>query len=107
MTLPQALERVVSSLQSADHAEAERVCRMILAADPSQVDALHLLGVTLMRMGRTQAALEPLARACALDPRFADAAYNHAVALGELARWSEALAAYDRVLALDSGNARA
>src|SRR6185503_17319552 len=107
MMLPQALERVVSSLQSGDLREAERACRSILTRDPSRVDALHLLGVTLMRAGRTEAALEPLARACKLDPRFADAAYNHAVALGELERWAEALAAYDRTLALDAGNARA
>jgi Tfp pilus assembly protein PilF len=107
MMLPQALERVVSSLQSGNLADAERGCRLILATDPSQVDALHLLGVTLMRTGRTEAALEPLARACTLDPGFADCAYNHAVALGEVQRWAEALAAYDRVLALDAGNARA
>src|SRR6188474_3757556 len=98
MMLPQALERVVSSLQSGNLAEAERVCRLILVTDPSQVDALHLLGVTLMRTGRTQAALEPLARARSLDPAFADAAYNHAVALGELERWEDALGAYDQVL---------
>jgi tetratricopeptide (TPR) repeat protein len=107
MMLPQALERVVSSLQSGDLREAERACRSILTRDPSQVDALHLLGVTLMRAGRTEAALEPLARACKLDPTFADAAYNHAVACGELERWAEALAAYDRALALDAGTARA
>jgi len=106
MMLAQALERVVSSLQSGNLAEAERACRLILASDPSQVDALHLLGVTLMRTGRAQAALEPLARARQLDPTFADAAYNHAVALGELERWDEALAAYDQVLRVDSANVR-
>ena len=105
--LPQALERVVTSLQAGNLAEAERVCRQILAADPAQVDALHLLGVTLMRGGQAQASLDPLARARALDPTFADAAYNHAVALGELERWDEALAAYEQVLRLDAANARA
>jgi Tfp pilus assembly protein PilF len=107
LSLPQALERVVSALQSGDLAQAERVCRSILAAEPAQVDALHLLGVTLMRAGRAEAALEPLSRARALDPAFADAAYNHGVALGEVERWSEALAAYDQVVRLDSRNARA
>jgi len=106
-TLPQALERVLAALQSGNLAEAERVCRLIVAADPAQVDALHLLGVALIRGGRAEAALEPLGRARALDPAFPDAAYNHAVALGELERWEEALAAYDQVLRLDAGNARA
>jgi len=104
---PQPLERVVSSLQSGNLAEAERVCRQILASNPSEVDALHLLGVTLMRAGRVKDALEPLARARGLDPAFGDAAYNHAVALGELQLWDEALAAYDQVLRVDSANARA
>jgi tetratricopeptide (TPR) repeat protein len=107
LSLPQALERVVSSLQQGDLADAERICRLVLAADPAQVDALHLLGVTLLRGGRAEEALEPLARARNLDLGFADAAYNHAVALGELGRWHDALTAYDHVVGLDPKNARA
>ena len=107
LPLPQALERVVSALQSGDLAEAERACQRILASDPSQVDALHLLGVVLMRRGDAKGALDRLTLACTLDPTFADAAYNRAVALGELERWEEALGAYEKVLRLDARNARA
>ncbi len=107
LTLPQALERAVSSLQSGNLAEAERLCTLILNADPAQVDALHLSGIVLQRQGAAEAALERFTRACQLDPTFVDALYNRAVALGDLARWDEALAAYDQVLRRDSGNARA
>ena len=107
LTLPQALERVVSSLQSGNLAEAERICTLILRADPAQVDALHLSGIVLQRQGAAEAALERFTRACELDPAFADALYNRAVALGDLERWDEALAAYDQVLRRDAGLGRA
>jgi Flp pilus assembly protein TadD len=102
-----ALSQVASALQAGNLDEAERTCRLILQSDPRQVDALNLLGVTLLRRGDAKGALEALTRACELDRKFADAAYNRAIALGELERWDEALAIYDRVLRTDASNVRA
>ena len=45
LALQQALERIAAALQSGNLDEAERACRLILAGDPGQVDALNLLGV--------------------------------------------------------------
>jgi tetratricopeptide (TPR) repeat protein len=107
LTLPQALEWVVKSLQSGNLAEAERICKLILAADPRQVDALNLLGSVFLQRGDADGALERFARAAALDPTFADAHYNKAVALGALERWEEALSAYDAAIRIDPRHARA
>jgi tetratricopeptide (TPR) repeat protein len=38
-------------------AEAEQFCRQVLAADPRQVDALHLLGAVLAQQGRMDEAI--------------------------------------------------
>jgi len=107
LSLHEALGRVAASLQSGNLDEAERLCKLILEADPKQVDALNLLGVARLRRGQAEDALEYLTRAYGLDRRFTDVAYNLGVALGELERWEQALVVYDRVLRTDPSNARA
>ena len=54
-------------------AEAERLYRRLLADDPDRPDCLHLLGLVAHQTGRSEAALELIGRAIALndtDPDF-------------------------------------
>ena len=107
LALQQALARVAAALEAGNLDEAERLCKLILQADPQQVDALNLLGVARLRRGQAEDALEYFTRAHGLDRRFTDVAFNLGVALGELERWEQALVVYDRVLRTDPSNARA
>ncbi|HYE50747.1 MAG TPA: tetratricopeptide repeat protein, partial [Azospirillaceae bacterium] len=54
-------------------AEAEAGYRAVLAADPDEPDALHLLGLLLHQGGRHAEGLPLVRRAAALDPGFAQA----------------------------------
>jgi predicted O-linked N-acetylglucosamine transferase (SPINDLY family) len=79
---------------------AERIYREILAADPRQPDALHLLGLIARQVGRHDAAVEQIGRAVAVAPHRADFHNSLAVALSGLGRLAEAVASYREALRL-------
>ncbi len=62
--------------------EAEALCREVLAAEPREPQATHILGLTAHQAGRAGEAIEHLRRAIALAP---DEALYHAN-LGEMCR---------------------
>ncbi len=82
-------------------AEAEAVYRSVLARDPRQFDALHLLGLIRYQQGRAGEAHELLSQAIKLRPRSPQALAILIAALLALGRLEEALAACDRLIALD------
>ena len=53
-------------LQANRLAEAERLVRQVLAADPGQADALHFLGLIAYQTGRHAAAIDLIGQAIAL-----------------------------------------
>jgi predicted O-linked N-acetylglucosamine transferase (SPINDLY family) len=79
---------------------AEQVYRQILDAEPSQVDALHLLGVLASQMGKHATAVEYIRRAIALAGTEAPFHNNLGTALQALGRLDEAVASYRRSLEL-------
>jgi tetratricopeptide (TPR) repeat protein len=79
---------------------AEDLYRQILGADPAHFDALHLCGVLMQQRGRSAEALELIAAALAANARVAAAHSNCALVLAALGRHDEALASYERALAL-------
>lgn len=81
-------------------ADAERLYRGLLDADPRHAGALHLLGVLAYQTGRVRWSLALIGRALALDPRVAEHHGNHGLALQALGSVREAVAAYRRALAL-------
>src|SRR5215813_2370685 len=85
-------------------AEAEAVYRSVLAHDPRQFDALHLLGLIRYQKGRAGESQELLSRAIALRPRSPQALAILMAALLALGRLEEALAACDRLIALNPRN---
>jgi len=82
-------------------AEAEAVYRSVLARDPRQFDALHLLGLIRYQQGRAGEAHELLSQAIKLRPRSPQALAILMAALLALGRLEEALAACERLIALD------
>jgi Flp pilus assembly protein TadD len=57
-TIPKALAAAMRHQQAGRLRAAERIYREILAVDPNQPDALHLLGVTSHQMGKHEVAVE-------------------------------------------------
>jgi predicted O-linked N-acetylglucosamine transferase (SPINDLY family) len=101
-------ERAVAHHQRGELAQAETLYREILAHVPVHFDALHLLGIARMQQGAHEDAANWIRRAVDVDPRNpnkAAALSNLGIALSEAGRPSEALACFERSLALAPGNA--
>lgn len=99
LTLPQALGRAASAYQAGAVAEAESLCRQIVAADPNFFLAQFLLGAAQARLGKYDLALASYDRALALQADHAEALYNRGNTLKALSRFEDAIASYDRALA--------
>ncbi|TWB79616.1 tetratricopeptide (TPR) repeat protein [Nitrospirillum amazonense] len=82
-------------------ADAGALYSSLLAQEPEQPDALHLLGVATAQAGRAAEAEPLIARAIALRPGVADFHANHAQVLDTLGRTDEALTAYTQALRLN------
>jgi tetratricopeptide (TPR) repeat protein len=81
-------------------AEAERLYVQLLAAEPNQLDARHMLGVLRAQQGRNLEALELIAPVTAAQPGNALAWANHGNVLNALGHYNPALESFDRALAL-------
>lgn len=68
MNAPPQLARAIQLHQSGKLAEAETIYRGVLAQNPKQADALHLLGLIAYQTGRHDAALQLVQRAIAEQP---------------------------------------
>lgn len=95
------LAKALDHAQAGRLAEAEQICRRILAADSGNVPALHLLGVVALKAGNPQAAVEVLSRATTADPRHALARSRLGTALQAGGRLEEAIACYRLAIQLD------
>ncbi|MDE1147558.1 MAG: tetratricopeptide repeat protein [Azospirillaceae bacterium] len=85
-------------------ADASALYSSLLAQEPDQPDALHLLGVATAQAGRAAEAEPLIARAIALHPGVADYHANHAQVLDTLGRSDAALTAYTQALRLNAGH---
>jgi tetratricopeptide (TPR) repeat protein len=91
-TVAEALSRALRQQQAGQLAQAERIYREILQADPQQPEALHLLGVLEHQVGKSEPAIEHIGAAIAAAP--AQAAFHASLANVLLAQgW------HDRALA--------
>jgi len=100
MTIPQALELGLEHHRAGRWREAEAIYRQVLAADPNQFDALHLLGILAHGAGRPDAAVDLIGRAVQIEPNVADAQANLGGAFRALGRFDEAAQHYRIALRL-------
>jgi protein O-GlcNAc transferase len=94
----EALAGAVRHQQAGRFRQAEAIYRRILAEDPGDPDALHLLGFLAHQLGRHEAAVDYIARAIARNPSAACYHVNLGNALQALARFEEAAACYREAL---------
>lgn len=101
ITVEDALRRAHAHWDAGQPREAEALCMRVLAAVPSQPDALHLLGIMAHAYGRGELALDLLARACASPHATAIHHSNRAEVCRQAGRLDDAEAAARRAVALD------
>ena len=101
-TISQALAIAIQHHQAGRLQAAEQIYRQILALEPNQADAIHLLGVLAHQVGKHEIAVEYLRRAIALQGSTAAFHNNLGEAYRALRRIPEAVACYRRALALRS-----
>ena len=82
--------------------EAEQAYRAILAREPENAAVGHMLGTLALDAGMPQAAVPILERVVMLDPVNADFQAQLGVSYLQSGRQDDALAAFDRALALDA-----
>jgi tetratricopeptide (TPR) repeat protein len=87
--------------------QAARLYARVLAAEPDQADALHLLGVIQQQRGDCQTSIALIERAIALNPGAAHYHCNLANALTGVGRFAQAAEACRRALTLDPNLAMA
>src|SRR5688572_29792426 len=102
-----ALELAVAHHQAGRFADAEKLYRQILAADPACVSAWNLLGALAIDLKRHEVAIQCLQRALQFKPDSAEANYHMGLALHGLGRLDEAIASYRRALENGPSHAKA
>lgn len=103
MSLRDALKLAADRLQAGQLAMARSIFEQVLQADPMNVDALHLLGVTALRSGDAGRAAALITRAVDLDPRQAAFLVNLGQAKIATDDRAGAAACFARALAADPG----
>ncbi|HEX4178497.1 MAG TPA: tetratricopeptide repeat protein, partial [Rhizomicrobium sp.] len=93
-------EKAIALHRSGQLAEAMRLYAEVLATDPQDFAARHLLGVVHAQQGRNEDALREIDAALALRPEDAEAQLNRANVLKVMNRPHEALAGYAHALEL-------
>ncbi|MEO7864930.1 MAG: tetratricopeptide repeat protein [Sphingomicrobium sp.] len=106
VTPAKAIEMAGALYSRGQWAQAERVCRQIIAARPAQADAHNILGVTLAAGGQTDAAVESIKRAIKLNGKAASYHANLGEILRQAGRKDEALKALTDAIKVDPDNAQ-
>lgn len=95
------LQRAVALHNAGDTAQAMALYRRVLAFEPGNADAQHLLGLLVRREGRVEDGVAMLARALRLVPQLEPAILNHGLMLLQLGRLDAAAESFRRKLALE------
>jgi len=105
--LQQMLARAIAAHRAGDIAQAESLYQLVLQADKTQFEALHLLGIIEGQRGNFAAGLRRINEALRVRPDSAAALVNLGRMQSGLGDDASALVAYKKALALNPRSARA
>ena len=94
------LQQAYEIHRAGDLSQAEKLYRGIIRSEPRNFDALYLLGFVHFQRGECGEAERLMGKAIAIQPRSLDALKNRGMALMTLKRHEEALACFDKALAI-------
>lgn len=97
---PPSLREALALHEKGQISEAAAIYRHIIARDPHNAEALHLLGVAELQSRNAAAAVSLIGRAAEIDRRNPLYLSNLGLALSQLGRFDEALARFDASLAI-------
>ena len=100
-TLAESLALAVQHHQAGRLAQAEQLYRQILAANPNQAQAWHLLGVVAQQVGQPEVAIQHIERAIELRGDAAEFYNNLGEAYRAVGRAAQAVACYRLALTLE------
>jgi len=98
MNIAELLQQALALHTAGRLAEAEKLYQQVLAFEPEQPDALHLLGAMAQQLGQSETAVALIRRAIARYPNNPDMHKNLGVALLSLRRFAEAQTSFESVL---------
>jgi tetratricopeptide (TPR) repeat protein len=101
------LHQALDAQQSGDQPQAERLYLTVLAREPRDFNANHLLGVLRFQQGRAAEALRLFDTALTVNPVAPEALAHRGLVLHALGLSGEALTSLDRALALKPDQAEA
>jgi tetratricopeptide (TPR) repeat protein len=104
MGLQQLLHQALDAQQKGNQAEAEQLYLKVLAADPREFNANHLLGIMRFQQGRNSEALTFLDSALAANPDTAETLAHYGLVLHAMGRHADALASLEKALAIRPGH---
>jgi protein O-GlcNAc transferase len=99
-TISGLLQHAVGLHRQGQMAQAGAIYSRVIALEPAQPDALHLLGVVLTQSGDAERGAELIEKSLALNPGQPIACANLGNALLAVRHFDDALASYDRSIAL-------
>jgi tetratricopeptide (TPR) repeat protein len=88
------MRQALAHHQAGRLADAEKFYRQVIAVDPNQAAALHLLGTIAHQANRDAEAVDLLSRSLRFRPGVPRAWFNYGESLRALRRYDEAIAAY-------------
>ena len=94
------IQDAITHHQKGQLSQAAAIYREILATQPRNADALHLLGVICAQTGNQQGAAELIGKAILENPQVASYHSNLGLALQELKQFDAAVASYDKAISL-------
>ncbi len=95
-----AYDRALQHVKDKEASPALTAVQEAITLDDSVPVYWNTLGWIYLQLGRPDIAFTPFSRALQLDPTFGLAQENVGVALSELGRWEEAVAAYRKAIAM-------
>jgi len=95
------LQSALRAHQAGNRAEAARLCRELLRAEPKNFNALSLLAFVQFQNGQFEEAERLIGEAIRINPRSLEALYSRGCVLQNLHRQEEALVCFDQALALN------
>jgi predicted O-linked N-acetylglucosamine transferase (SPINDLY family) len=101
LTIQQAFDLAVQHHQAGHLREAEQIYRQVLAREPGNFDAIHLLGMIAYQSGRREEAVDLIRQAIAIHPNFPEAHSNLGGIFADLGRRDEAVASYRHAITLN------